>query len=198
MGRLLSKIKSKKEEVENPFSDKLLPDPLPYPYHQPEYTICLELTGLLVHSDWSVSLSDFTSFFFISGISCKKLVKFKFHDNIILQTKHGWRFQKRPGLDIFLSQVGYPHFELVIYTVENAMSMFNVCDGLDPQQQHINYRLFRDATQFVNNHPTKVVNELNRDPKKVKYFNFSRILIELGTLENVHKEVKEIQQKILI
>ena len=55
MGRLLSKIKSKKEEVENPFSDKLLPDPLPYPYHQPEYTICLELTGLLVHSDWSVS-----------------------------------------------------------------------------------------------------------------------------------------------
>ena len=53
------------------------------------------------------------------------------------------------------------------------MSMFNVCDGLDPQQQHINYRLFRDATQFVNNHPTKVVNELNRDPKKVKYFNFS-------------------------
>ena len=76
--------------------------------------------------------------------------------------------------------------------------MFNVCDGLDPQQQHINYRLFRDATQFVNNHPTKVVNELNRDPKKVKYFNFSRILIELGTLENVHKEVKEIQQKILI
>ena len=55
MGRLLSKIKSKKEEVETPFSDKLLPDPLPYPYHQPEYTICLELTGLLVHSDWSVS-----------------------------------------------------------------------------------------------------------------------------------------------
>ena len=101
-------------------------------------------------------------------------------------------------MDIFLSQVGYPHFELVIYTVENAMSMFNVCDGLDPQQQHINYRLFRDATQFVNNHPTKVVNELNRDPKKVKYFNFSWILIELGTLENVHKEVKEIQQKILI
>ena len=78
MGRLLSKIKSKKEEVENPFSDKLLPDPLPYPYHQPEYTICLELTGLLVHSDWSVSLSHFTNFFWISGISYKKLVKFKF------------------------------------------------------------------------------------------------------------------------
>ena len=76
MSRLFSKIKSKKEEVENPFSDKLLPDPLPYPYHQPEYTICLELTGLLVHSDWSVSLSKFTSFF-NSGI-LKKLVKFKF------------------------------------------------------------------------------------------------------------------------
>lgn len=148
MGRLLSKIKSKKEEVENPFSDKLLPDPLPYPYHQPEYTICLELTGLLVHSDWS--------------------------------TKHGWRFQKRPGLDIFLSQVGYPHFELVIYTVENAMSMFNVCDGLDPQQQHINYRLFRDATQFVNNHPTKVVNELNRDPKKVIHVDWNKDSVALS------------------
>ena len=55
MGRLFSKIKSKKEEVENPFSDKLLPDPLLPPFHQPEYTICLELTGLLVHSEWTVS-----------------------------------------------------------------------------------------------------------------------------------------------
>ena len=55
MSRLFSKIKSKKEEVENPFSDKLLPDPLLPPFHQPEYTICLELTGLLVHSEWTVS-----------------------------------------------------------------------------------------------------------------------------------------------
>merc|ERR1712066_848796 len=44
------------------------------------------------------------------------------------------------------------------------MSMFNVCDGLDPQQQHINYRLFRDATQFVNNHPKKVIHvDWNKD-----------------------------------
>ncbi len=63
-----------KKAIEEPFSDKLLPDPLEYPMYQPKYTIVIELTGLMVHSDWT--------------------------------HKHGWRFQKRPGLDMFLSQAG--------------------------------------------------------------------------------------------
>lgn len=41
--------------VQEPSRDKLLPDPLKYPYIQPPYTLVLELTDLLVHPDWTVS-----------------------------------------------------------------------------------------------------------------------------------------------
>ncbi len=30
----------------------------------------------------------------------------------------GWRYKKRPGLDYFLKEVGYPVYEVVIYTKE--------------------------------------------------------------------------------
>ena len=53
--RLKSFIFKTKQEFEDPFSEKLLPDPLPEGYIQPKYTICIELTGLLVHASWSVS-----------------------------------------------------------------------------------------------------------------------------------------------
>ena len=53
--RLKNKIFKTKKDLEEPFSDKLLPDPLPEPYYQPKYTVLLELTGLLVHSNWTVS-----------------------------------------------------------------------------------------------------------------------------------------------
>ena len=68
--------------------------------------------------------------------------------------------------------MGYPNFELVIYTVENGMTFWNIVDRIDPEQQSINYRLFRDATKFHNNHPTKDVNALNRDPKRVRKIEF--------------------------
>ena len=88
---------------------------------------------------------------------------------------------------MFLSQVGYPNFEIVIYTTENAMTFFPIVDGLDPdnrflvisirmQDRHykniifdryIMYRLFRDATRYINGHHTKDVSALNRDPKRV-------------------------------
>lgn len=41
--------------VQEPSREKLLPDPLKYPYIQPPYTLVLELTDLLVHPDWTVS-----------------------------------------------------------------------------------------------------------------------------------------------
>ena len=34
---------------------KLLPDPLKEPYYQPKYTLVLEMTGVLVHPDWTAS-----------------------------------------------------------------------------------------------------------------------------------------------
>ena len=52
-----NKIFKTKKDLEEPFSDKLLPDPLAEPYHQPKYTVLLELTGLLVHSNWTVNIS---------------------------------------------------------------------------------------------------------------------------------------------
>jgi len=133
--RLKNKIFTTKKAIEEPFSDKLLPDPLEPPYIQPKYTLVLELTGLLVTSNWT--------------------------------HKHGWRFQKRPGLDIFLSQVGYPNFEVVIWTVENSMVFFPIINGMDPNNQHIMYRLFRDATRFKKGTHTKDLYSLNRDLKKV-------------------------------
>lgn len=49
--------------VQEPSRNKLLPDPLKYPYIQPPYTLVLELTDVLVHPDWTVS-SFFFFFFF--------------------------------------------------------------------------------------------------------------------------------------
>ncbi|XP_003492117.1 mitochondrial import inner membrane translocase subunit TIM50-C [Bombus impatiens] len=39
--------------VQEPSRNKLLPDPLKYPYIQPPYTLVLELTDVLVHPDWT-------------------------------------------------------------------------------------------------------------------------------------------------
>lgn len=40
--------------MRDPSSRKLLPDPLKEPYYQPPYTLVIELTGVLVHPDWTV------------------------------------------------------------------------------------------------------------------------------------------------
>ena len=48
---------------------------------------------------------------------------------------------------MLLTQIGYPNFELVVFTTENANSVFSVIDGLDPNSMYIMYRLFRDATR---------------------------------------------------
>lgn len=84
---------------------------------------------------------------------------------------------------MFISQIGYPEFEVVVYTTENAISFFNIVEGIDPNNQFINYRLFRDATRFINGHPTKDVSALNRDPKRVILIDWNKDSVALG-LEN--------------
>ncbi|XP_023013344.1 mitochondrial import inner membrane translocase subunit TIM50-C [Leptinotarsa decemlineata] len=42
-----------KKLIREPSREKLLPDPLDYPYLQPKYTLVLELTDVLVHPDWT-------------------------------------------------------------------------------------------------------------------------------------------------
>uniref|UniRef100_T1JC09 FCP1 homology domain-containing protein n=1 Tax=Strigamia maritima TaxID=126957 RepID=T1JC09_STRMM len=39
--------------IKEPSRDKLLPDPLTEPYYQPPYTLVMEMTGILVHPDWT-------------------------------------------------------------------------------------------------------------------------------------------------
>ncbi|XP_054713297.1 mitochondrial import inner membrane translocase subunit TIM50-like [Uloborus diversus] len=39
--------------IKEPSRDKLLPEPLTEPYYQPPYTLVLEMTGVLVHPDWT-------------------------------------------------------------------------------------------------------------------------------------------------
>lgn len=44
--------------VQEPSREKLLPDPLTYPYLQPPFTLVLEIADVLVHPDWTVSRSS--------------------------------------------------------------------------------------------------------------------------------------------
>jgi len=85
--------------------------------------------------------------------------------------KTGYRFKKRPALEYFLDVVGYPNFELVIYTAEPPMSAFGVIDHIDTKQR-IMYRLFRDCTKYVNGHHVKDLSKLNRDLSKVIFIDF--------------------------
>jgi len=78
----------------------------------------------------------------------------------------GWRFKKRPGVDQFLEQVGPPLFEIVVYTAEQGMIAFPIINTLDPNG-YIMYRLFRDATDYIDSHHVKNLDCLNRDPKRV-------------------------------
>lgn len=119
--------------IQEPSAQKLLPDPLKYPYIQPKYTLVLEMKGLLVHPDWTY--------------------------------KTGWRFKKRPGVDQFLEQLAR-HFEIVVYTADQGITVFPILDALDPNG-YIMYRLVRDATHFVDGHHVKNLDNINRDLEKV-------------------------------
>lgn len=77
----------------------------------------------------------------------------------------GWRFKKRPGVDNFLEQLAR-HFEIVVYTADQGMTVFPILDALDPNG-FIMYRLVRDATHFVDGHHVKNLDNLNRDLKRV-------------------------------
>jgi len=42
-----------KEMIQEPSRPMLLPEPLTEPYFQPPYTLVLEMTGVMVHPDWT-------------------------------------------------------------------------------------------------------------------------------------------------
>ena len=49
-------LKSLLQTFAEPSSESLLPDPLPEPYIQPPYTLVLEMTDVLVHPEYDVSI----------------------------------------------------------------------------------------------------------------------------------------------
>ncbi|KAF6203975.1 hypothetical protein GE061_002313 [Apolygus lucorum] len=51
--RMVRELEYYTRMIKEPSRDKLLPDPLTYPYIQPPYTLVLELTDLLVHPEWT-------------------------------------------------------------------------------------------------------------------------------------------------
>ncbi|XP_028818865.1 mitochondrial import inner membrane translocase subunit TIM50 [Denticeps clupeoides] len=77
----------------------------------------------------------------------------------------GWRFKKRPGIDYLFQQLA-PLYEIVIFTAETGMTAYPLIDNIDPQG-FVMYRLFRDATRYMEGHHVKDVSCLNRDTSKV-------------------------------
>merc|ERR1712113_1165628 len=80
--------------------------------------------------------------------------------------RSGWRFQKRPALELFLQQLS-PYFEVVAFTSESAMTGGPVLAQLDPNGHLIHYRLFRESTRYTNGNHYKDLSCLNRDLSKV-------------------------------
>ncbi|XP_019723658.1 mitochondrial import inner membrane translocase subunit TIM50 [Hippocampus comes] len=77
----------------------------------------------------------------------------------------GWRFKKRPGIDYLFQQLA-PLYEIIIFTAETGLTAYPLIDGIDPQG-FVLYRLFRDATRYMDGHHVKDVSCLNRDGSKV-------------------------------
>ncbi|XP_033935854.1 mitochondrial import inner membrane translocase subunit TIM50-like, partial [Pseudochaenichthys georgianus] len=65
----------------------------------------------------------------------------------------GWRFKKRPGIDYLFQQLA-PLYEIVIFTAETGMTAYPLIDSIDPQG-FVMYRLFRDATHYMDGHHVK-------------------------------------------
>ncbi|KAI7865598.1 HAD-like domain-containing protein [Spinellus fusiger] len=79
--------------------------------------------------------------------------------------ENGWRHAKRPGVDYFLSYLSQ-FYEIVIFTSQSSMNAIAILDKLDPYQYSM-YRLYREATRYVNGQYIKDLSHLNRDLSKV-------------------------------
>ena len=66
LSRLKNRIFTTKKSIEEPFSDKLLPDPLEPPYYQPKYTIAIYdffKADILLESPSSSSVHPYATLF---------------------------------------------------------------------------------------------------------------------------------------
>ncbi|KAG9292190.1 hypothetical protein G9A89_023910 [Geosiphon pyriformis] len=79
--------------------------------------------------------------------------------------EHGWRTAKRPGVDYFLAYMS-SLFEEVIFTSQPQYIAEQVVNKLDPLQL-VPFKLFREATRYVEGKHVKDLSKLNRDLSKV-------------------------------
>lgn len=98
----------------------------------------------------------------------------------------GWRFKKRPGLDYFLKEIGYPAYEVVIYTKETPWQTQSVIENMD-HEHRIMYRLFRENTRFINGAHVKDLSCLNRDLKKIIYLDWDDKAFQLQPRNALHR-----------
>ncbi|CAH8632119.1 unnamed protein product [Heterobilharzia americana] len=90
----------------------------------------------------------------------------------------GWRFKKRPALEMFLQQLS-PHYEVVVLTNESAMTGGPVLAQMDPQGKFIHFRLFREATRYKEGKHIKDLSCLNRDLSRVVLVDWDPIAAQL-------------------
>uniref|UniRef100_A0A2K5VQL8 Mitochondrial import inner membrane translocase subunit TIM50 n=1 Tax=Macaca fascicularis TaxID=9541 RepID=A0A2K5VQL8_MACFA len=95
----------------------------------------------------------------------------------------GWRFKKRPGIETLFQQLT-PLYEIVIFTSETGMTTFPLIDSVDPHG-FISYRLFREATRYMNGHHVKDISCLNRDPARVVVVNCKKEAFRLQPYNGV-------------
>ena len=90
-------------------------------------------------------------------------------DNVLIHSDwtrgRGWRTFKRPGADEFIQDLAQ-YFELVVYTSQLPTYADPILDRLDPQRM-IQYRLYRDSTNYVEGKHVRDLSKLNRDLKQV-------------------------------
>uniref|UniRef100_A0A8D8LLB5 Mitochondrial import inner membrane translocase subunit TIM50 n=1 Tax=Cacopsylla melanoneura TaxID=428564 RepID=A0A8D8LLB5_9HEMI len=141
--RIWNQLVTYNKMIKEPSRDKLLPDPVPFPYYQPPYTLLLEFRDLLVHPEWTYN----------TGWRFKKR---PFVDEFF-ETLNGSATDRN----------NVPLFEVVIFTSESGLSIAPIIDALDKEQKYFYFKLFRDSTEFIDGHHVKNLHLLNRDLNKV-------------------------------
>lgn len=83
------------------------------------------------------------------------------------RSRSGWRTFKRPGVEDFIRSMAQ-YYELVVYTSQLPTYADPVMDRLDPQRL-VQYRLYRDSTQYVGGRHVRDLSKLNRDMRQVLF-----------------------------
>ena len=114
-----------------------MPEPIQLPYYQPPYTLVIELTGVLLHPEWTFS----------TGWRYKKRPGLDYFLNQV----------KYPLFElVFFTKEPY----LTGTAITNSLDP-------PGENQITNLKLYRESTKFVNNTYVKDLSYMNRDLSKI-------------------------------